>query len=130
MSDKKGEIILKYSSISATIFFAILLFAALSLQGCLRVHTHVKGLEPQAHEIGSKNFEVLGPVEGQSSSFNLLWIFPVTPIANFNEAIDDAITEKGGNNLIDVHCWHERQIWIVGSIDILHVKGKVIRYKE
>ncbi len=104
---------------------AVLIF----FQGC-SLRTHVKGLESNARPLENKEYKVIDIAEGQSSSFHLLWNFPVTLPADYNKAIDEAIDEKGGDNLIDVRYWHERQYWIVGTIDILHVKGKVIRYEE
>jgi len=54
----------------------------------------------------------------------------VTPLANFDRAISDAINQKNGDDLIDVSWYIERQYWIVGTINIIHIKGKVIKYKE
>ena len=92
--------------------------------------THVKGIEPFARPIENDNFEVIEISEAQSSSFHLLGLFPVTIPADYDTAIEEAINNKGGDNLIDVRYWHEKQYWLVGTVDILHVKGKVIQYRE
>lgn len=127
---KKKEINkLKSTSLFPFMIIMILLTAAIFFQGCT-MHTHVKGIEPYVRPLDNKNYKVLETSEGQSSSFHLLWFFPVTTSFDYNEAIDQAINNKGGDNLIDVRFWHKRQYWIVGTIDILYVKGKVIRYEE
>lgn len=97
------------------------------LSGCLYSHTRVGGIEPQARII-DQNYRVLGESEGKSSSFNLLWIIPVTPRVSYERAVYEAISKLSGDNLIDVRTWLERQIWFGGMVEILHVKGKVIQY--
>jgi hypothetical protein len=52
----------------------------------------------------------------------------VTPVINYNEAIDEAIRKMGGDNIIEVTSWKEKNIYLIGSVDVIHVKGKVIRY--
>ncbi len=108
------------------ILFILLMFC---LSGCA-FHTHMKGIEPYARPLEDKEYKVLEESEGKSSSFHLLWALPVTVPADYKEAVDQAINDKGGDNLIDVQYYHEQQYWIVGKVDILYVKGKVIRYLE
>jgi hypothetical protein len=96
--------------------------------GCLYFKNHPVGISSQAKESGSLKYEILGEGEGTSSSFTLIWFFPVTPDLNYDDAVNEAIRSKGGDNLIDVTSWREKNVYIVGTIDVLHVKGKVIRY--
>ncbi len=97
--------------------------------GCLRVHTHLKGIEPNARPI-ENNYKVIKETEKIASGFKLLWFFPVTPPPDIQNAIDSAIVEEKGDNIINLRLWHERQYWIVGVIDIITVKGNVIRYTD
>lgn len=97
------------------------------LTGCVYSHTRVLGIEPQARVI-DQNYRVLGESEGKSSSFNLLWIIPVTPRVSYDRAVYEAVSKYRGDNLIDVRTWLERQIWFGGMVEILHVKGTVIQY--
>ena len=120
----KNKIQIKFKTISC-LSFILLVF----LSGCA-FKTHVKGLEPNARPLENKEYEVLETSKAQSSSFSLLWVIPVTIPVDYNTAIDEAINDKGGDNLIDVRCWHEKYYWIVGTVDILHIEGKVIRYIE
>ncbi|MBN2157941.1 MAG: hypothetical protein JW807_01005 [Spirochaetes bacterium] len=98
--------------------------------GCLYSHKRVAGLEPHARLIEARNYRVLGEYEAKSSSFNLLWIIPVTPRIDYDRAVNEAVAAMRGDNLIDVRTWMERQFWIVGMVEILHVKGKVIKYEK
>jgi hypothetical protein len=96
--------------------------------GCLYFKNHPVGISSQAKESGSLKYEILGDGEGTSSSFTLVWFFPVTSRISYDEAVIEAIRSKGGDNLIDVTSWREKNVYIVGTVDVLHVKGKVIRY--
>jgi len=98
--------------------------------GCLYKGLRVAGLEPQAKTMESKKYRVLGEAEGTSSSFNLLWIIPVTPRIDYDKAVTDAINNLRGDNIINVRTWFERQVWIIGMVEILHVKGTVILYER
>ncbi len=108
---------------------AIVLCLSIS-SGCLYKGIRVAGLEPQAKTMESIRYRVLGEAEGTSSSFNLLWIIPVTPRIDYDRAVGDAINNLRGDNLINVRTWFERQVWIIGMVEILHVKGTVIQYER
>ncbi len=119
------------SSYSQKILFLLFtVFLSLSFAGCLSFRTHPAGMEPQAYEIKKKNYEIVEHSNGQSSSFRLFWFIPVTDRADFNRAIDNAIHRKGGDNLINVRMWYEKQYWILGTVNVLTVEGDVIRYKD
>jgi hypothetical protein len=98
--------------------------------GCVYMHTVPSGLEPQARTPEPGAFTVIGESESQSSSFNLLWVLPVTPRIDYDVTVNRAIARLNGDDLIEVRTWIERQIWILGMVEILHVKGKVIRYEK
>jgi hypothetical protein len=99
----------------------------IAFSSCLGIRTHVKGIEPTARPLSTGKYDIIEPVEFSISSFKLFWIIPVTPDLKIYETIDETVTNKGGDNLIDMQLWHERQYWILGTIDIIHVKGKIIR---
>ncbi|MCU0846072.1 MAG: hypothetical protein MUC76_14240 [Spirochaetes bacterium] len=111
--------------IAATLLFAGIVAHA----GCLSVRTNLADVTTSARPMETMDYEVLGEGEGQHSSFRLFWFFPVTPRADREKAIEEAVAAKGGDNLIFVRTWRERQHWVLGSIDIIHVRGSVIRYK-
>lgn len=113
------------------ILFCILLTAAMLFSaGCLSFNTKPRGLEPAAYDMKGRGYELIGESEGQSSSFKLFWFFPVTPGYDYKEAVDEAIAVKGGDNLIEIEYYFERQWWIVGTIEILSVRGKAVKYQD
>jgi hypothetical protein len=106
------------------------IICSLLVSGCLHKRVRATGLGPQAKVMENKKYRVLGESEGQSSSFNLLWLIPVTVRIDYDRAVNEAINSLHGDNLIDVRTWKETQIWILGMVEILHVKGKVIQYEK
>lgn len=112
----------------ATAIIGIILCVFMS--GCLYRGVRVIGLEQQAQQIEATHYRIVGDSEGKSSSFNLFWLIPVTPRVNYDRAVRDAISNKRGDSIIDIRTWIERQIWIVGMVEILHVRGTVIQYEK
>ena len=96
--------------------------------GCLYLKNHPLGMESCAKDLEGDHYEVLGAAEGTSSSFTLLWMLPVTTRASYDDAINEAIRSQGADNLIDVTMWREKKVYVIGTVDVLHVKGKAIRY--
>ncbi len=97
--------------------------------GCISYKTHMKGIESHAHQIKSK-YEAIKETETSVSGFKLFWFFPVTANPDIQKAIDTAIIKENGDNIIDLRLWSEKQYWIVGTIDIITLQGKVIRYVD
>lgn len=87
-------------------------------------------MEPYLELDDYTEYEVAGTGEGMASSFRLFWIFPVTPEADINRAVREAAASHGGDSLIDVRWWKEKKVYILGTVDIIHVRGKVIKYKR
>ena len=102
---------------------------AVALQpGCLARYTGSGGIEPAYRPMEGKKYETVGQAEGESSSFNFFWLIPFTPAHRLEEAVDNAIGEKGGDNMINLRWWFERQYWILGTINVIQVQGTVVRY--
>jgi hypothetical protein len=106
----------------------VVMSAALFSAGCLSFSNRPLGVQPSAMEMRSGQYEVLGGAEGASSSFRLFWIAPVTPDLSTDEAVTEAIRSKGGDNLIEMCMSHQRDVYIVGTVEGIRVTGKVIRY--
>jgi hypothetical protein len=118
----------KFREIPAKRITAVLLIlSSFALSACLGIRTHVKGIEPSARPLSTGKYEIIEPAEFTISSFKLFWILPVTPDLKIHEIIEETVNNKGGDNLIEMQLWHERQYWILGTIDMIHVKGKIIR---
>lgn len=109
---------------AATILALVTLMA-----GCVSVKTSLTGVSTNARTMEGMDYEVLGEAEGMHSAFRLFWILPVTPRADREKAVEEAVASKGGDNLIFVRTWRERQHWVLGTVDIIHVRGLVVRYR-
>ncbi len=124
MSRRASEAVIR----ARTLALAAVLVLALALPGCLGIQRRAGGIEPLARVLEAERYEDLGEVEGSSSAFHLLWIFPVTPKADLERAVDDALAAKRADNLIELRWWFERHYWIVGTVSVIHVRGRAVRY--
>jgi len=120
MTYKYTQKIIKY----LCLFAISIIFSA----GCLSFKARPVGIQPSAKDMKSPYYEIIGEAEGISSEYKFFWFFTVTTGANTNEAIDDAIRSKGGDNLIEVVITREKNVYMVGTVNNIYVKGKVIRY--
>jgi len=110
-------------------FVLVLILTALSFQsGCLYFKNHPGGIFSQAKESGSFQYDILGEAEGTSSEFILMWMFRVTPEISYDDAVNEAIRSKGGDNLINITSWREKNVYMTGTVNVIHVKGTVVRY--
>ena len=110
------------------IIFALIFITVVPLYGCLSSRIYPGGIEHSVSKLKNQPYKILGEAEGQTSNFSLLWLVTVTPRADIDRAISEAISNKGGDDLIDVRWWIERKVYIIGTVTIIHVKGKVIKY--
>ena len=109
--------------------FILILSLAFTVS-CISSRIYPGGMEPAAALNPDAEYEVVGTGEGTASSFRLFWIFPVTPEADINRAVREAEASHGGDALIDVRWWKEKKVYILGTVDIIHVRGKVIKYNR
>ncbi len=109
--------------------FILILSLAFSVS-CISSRIYPGGMEPALSLNPDTEYEVLGTGEGMASSFRLFWIFPVTPEADINRAVTEALALLGGDDIIEVRWWKERKVYILGTVDIIHVRGKVIKYNR
>jgi len=110
---------------------ALAMCAALAAPtGCLSVRTNLLDVQTSAKPMEKAEYEIIGDSEGTHSQFNLFWFIPVTPRVSRQTAVDEAIASKGADNLIFVRTWRERQVWILGTVSIIHVKGQAVRYGD
>ena len=111
--------------------YALVLCAFIcSACACLGIQKHAKGIEPSFRPIVDERYEIVEPLELEVSSFRLFWLIPVTPEFKIKDSIMDAVRKKDGDNLIEMRIWFERQYWILGTVDILHINGVIVRYVE
>lgn len=89
---------------------------------------HQWGYEPKVGQLRHAHYEVLGQAEAKVSNFALLWLVNVTENPDYDRAIREMISEKGGDDVINVSFWIEKQHWLLGTVNIMHIRGTVIRY--
>lgn len=110
--------------------FIILVSAVSLLSGCVWINTEVRTIEPSARPMEDREYIIMGSVSAETSQFTLLSVWPVTPPLDYERALTNSMSTHGADNIIDLRCYHERQIWVVGTIDTYYIKGKAITYKD
>lgn len=105
-----------------------IIIVAVLQTGCV-TFMNPAGIEPNINPMENMPYKVVGEIETKTSNFDLFFLFNVTPKADFNRAILESVQSLNGDALIDVRWWEETQHWIFGTISIIHIKGKVIKYQ-
>ncbi len=82
--------------------------------------------------IRSEEYKTLGESEGESSTYYLLGLFPVTPPLNIDYAMSQAVQKiPNGSSMVNVRTWIESHYYFpVGKVLVLKVKGQVIDLKQ
>ncbi len=66
---------------------------------------------------------------GESSTFFLFNLFPVTPRLDMEYAMAVAIQKLEGDSMVNIRAWHETHYYsLLGRVSVLKVKGDVIRF--
>lgn len=70
--------------------------------------------------------------EGESSTFFIFGIIPITNPISIDYALSQAVQKvPGGRSLINIKVWHETHVMFpLGTVSVLKVKGSVIGNKE
>ncbi len=69
--------------------------------------------------------------EGESSTFFLFNMFPVTPPLNPEYAIGTAVQKLEGDTMIAMRTWHETHYYsILGRVSVFKVRGLVIKFAQ
>lgn len=110
-----------------TIF--ILILFSIWFIGCATIP---QGTSPAASPLISeegkpKTYEVLGKAEGSAGHFTLFGFIPFGR-ANIDAAIQEAVAQQQGDNLINVHYYINSAWYLIGSSTSITVKGDVIKY--
>jgi hypothetical protein len=91
----------------------------------------LRGLGPPVRYIAPEKYQGGCEVEGESSVFLLLNIWPATPPLNVDYAISGAVQRLEGDTMIHIHTWHETHYYsILGRSRVFKVRGDVIRYRR
>jgi len=128
MTMKTGTVTPRPGKLKLALVLAALM--TVSQASCLAKFTTPGGLRPVYKPMEGKKYETVGTARGESSSFRFLWLLPFTPGHSLEEALDQAMHEKGADNIIRVRWEVERQIWILGLVTVIHVDGTAVRYLD
>ena len=86
---------------------------------------------PNVTIIRSDDYKILGVSEGETSTFFILGLFPLTNPLNIDYALSQAVQKvPGGDSMVNVSVWQEtHNIFPLGTISVLKVKGDVVSFK-
>jgi hypothetical protein len=89
-------------------------------------------LYPEATRINSLDFNIIENSEGESSTFFIFGLYPITSSISMDYALSQAVQKvPGGQSIINIKSWHEtRYFFPLGTISVLKVKGDVIGAKK
>ena len=90
------------------------------------------GHTPSATIINRSGYQVLGRSDGESSTFYLLGMFPVTRPLSIDYALNQAVQKiKGGQSMVNISVWHESHFYFpLGRVSVLKVEGDVVSFRE
>lgn len=90
------------------------------------------GIYDSATIIRSSAYDILEEAEGESSTFFVFGLFPVTNPISMDYALSQAVQKvPGGRSLVNIKVWHETHVMFpLGTVSVLKVKGKVIGNRE
>ncbi|PJZ57304.1 hypothetical protein [Leptospira barantonii] len=118
-------------------FFAIILFFVLgNCMGATLFEPGGRARGPAIYEsatiIRTSGYDILEESEGESSTFFLFGMIPVTNPISIDYALSQAVQKvPGGRSLVGIRVWHETHVMFpLGTVSVLKVKGDVIGNKE
>lgn len=111
------------------IILILSLVAPLFFFGCISSSYEAGGIKPSFVPVESFDYLEKNAISTKASSFDLFWIWTVTPPASMDRAIRASISEERADNLINITWDIEHQFWLVGTVHIVHIKGIPIEYK-
>lgn len=88
-------------------------------------------MTPSATIIRSDGYKILGTEIGETSTFFLFGLIPVTNPVNIEYALSQAVQKiEGGESMINLVIWNEiHYFYPLGTVSVTKVKGDVISLK-
>nr|WP_230458309.1 hypothetical protein [Leptospira weilii] len=82
--------------------------------------------------IRTAGYDILEESEGESSTFFVFGMIPLTNPISIDYALSQAVQKvPGGRSLVGIKVWHETHVMFpLGTVSVLKVKGSVIGNKE
>jgi hypothetical protein len=89
-------------------------------------------LYPEATRINSLDFSILENSQGESSTFFIFGLYPISSSLSMDYALSQAVQKvPGGQSIVNIKTWHEtRYFFPLGTVSVLKVKGDVIGIKK
>lgn len=118
------------------IFSTLLLAALASCMGATlfspggRVRS--PGMYDSATIIRTSGYDVLEESIGESSTFFVFGMIPITNPISIDYALSQAVQKvPGGRSIVNIKVWHETHVMFpLGTVSVLKVKGSVIGNRE
>ncbi|TGL75877.1 hypothetical protein [Leptospira yasudae] len=90
------------------------------------------GIYESATIIRTSGYDILEEAEGESSTFFVFGLIPITNPISIDYAMSQAVQKvPGGRSLVGIKVWHETHVMFpLGTVSVLKVKGSVIGNKE
>ena len=85
------------------------------------------GLVPSLTNL-DRPYTILGTAETRVSTFQLLWLANVSGPPDFERARRELTQQQKGDDVIQVSWYLEKEYWILGTVNILHIKGTVVKF--
>ncbi|WP_372787423.1 hypothetical protein [Leptospira kirschneri] len=137
----KPLIVIKHHSLHYySILFWVLVILSFSVFGnCMGAALFEPGgrvrapaLYDSATIIRTSGYDILEESEGESSTFFILGIIPITNPISIDYALSQAVQKvPGGRSIVNIKVWHETHVMFpLGTVSVLKVKGNVIGNKE
>jgi len=90
------------------------------------------GFLPEATMGRGAEYVAIGNSTGESSTFFLFGIFPISDALNIEYALSEAVQKiPGGQSIVNVRIWHETHFYFpIGRVSVVKVEGDVIKYVQ
>lgn len=87
---------------------------------------------PAATIVRGSSYKTLGTAQGESSTFIILGLFPITRPLNIQYAMSQAVRKvEGGQSLVNLKIWHETHYYFpLGKVSVVKVEGDVVSFTQ
>lgn len=88
-------------------------------------------IAPSATIIRSEEYKILGTETGETSTFFLFGLIPVSNPVNIEYALSQAVQKvEGGDSMVNMTLWHEvHYFYPLGTVSVTKVRGDIVSLK-
>jgi hypothetical protein len=88
-------------------------------------------ITPSATIIRSEGYKILGTETGETSTFFLFGLIPMTNPLNMEYALSQAVQKvEGGDSMVNMTVWHETHYFYpLGTVSVTKVRGDIVSLK-